>query len=222
MKVIITGSTGMVGKGVLLECLKNDLVEEILLVNRKPIGVKGSKLKEVIIKDFFELDAIKKDLKGYDACFFCLGTTSLRKKEAEYHKITVELTTLFATIFIQQNADSVFCFVSGAGTDSSEKGNIMWARIKGKAENSLLAMPFKSAYMFRPGYIQPLKGIKSKTNWYSLLYALFSPIYHLLKHFPGAATNTVNIGKAMINAASGKCSLRILGNKEINKLATRK
>ena len=219
-KVIITGTTGMVGKGVLLECMDHPLIESVLLVNRSSANIQHPKVKEVLIKDFFDLSAIKEDLRGYEACFFCLGITSLRQTEKNYTRVTHDLTIHFAKTFLQLNDNSVFCYVSGAGTDSSEKGKIMWARVKGKTENDLLSMGFKGAYMFRPGYIQPLRGIKSKTQWYQALYNVFWPVYLILKHFPGTATNTTNMGLAMINTLEGKYSKTILETKDINKLAT--
>lgn len=219
MKVVITGSSGMVGQGVLLECLESPAVTEILLINRKPVGNEHPKVKEVLVQDFFELEGIRPALKGYDACFFCIGVSAVGMKEDAYSKITYDLTLHFAKTFIEENDDSVFCYVSGAGTDSTEQGRIMWARVKGMTENALLQMPFKAAYMFRPGYIQPLKGVKSRTNWYAFLYKFFSPIYSILKRFPSTATNTVNVGKAMIRVASMGCPDRILGNEDINVLA---
>ncbi len=218
MKILITGSSGMVGQGVLQECIESAEVEDVLIVNRKSVHPKNAKVKEILINDFFELDEIEQDMKGFDACFFCIGTTSLGKNEEDYRRITYDLTINFAKTFLKQNANSVFCYVTGAGTDSSEQGRTMWARVKGKTENDLLNMPFKSAYMFRPGYIQPLKGVTSSTNWYSLLYKVFSPIYYILKHFPATATNTVHIGRAMILVAKGNHPTKILGNKEINEL----
>lgn len=218
-KVIITGTTGMVGKGVLLECIDADQIEQILVVNRSPLGIQHPKVIEVLVDDFFDLSKIKESFKNHDACFFCLGITSLGQSAEEYAKITYDLTLKFAQTFIEQNPNSVFCYVSGTGTDSSEKGRTMWARVKGKTENALLQMPFKSAYMFRPGYIQPLRGIKSKTQWYAALYAVFKPIYHILKHFPNTATNTTNMGKAMINILDQQYHKIILENKDINELA---
>jgi len=219
IKVIITGSSGMVGKGVLLECLDSPIISEVLIVNRTALNITNPKLTEVLISDFLELKSIKQDLIGYDACFFCLGTSSLGKSEEVYNNITYDLTMNFAQSFLAQNDNSVFCYVSGAGTDSTEQGRTMWARVKGKTENALLKMSFKHAYMFRPGYIQPLRGIKSGTNWYSLIYMIFSPVYLILKYFPSSATNTTNIGKAMINAVAKEPELHILNNKEINELA---
>jgi nucleoside-diphosphate-sugar epimerase len=218
-KVIITGTTGMVGKGVLLECIDADNIEQILLVNRKSANIFHPKVKEVLVNDFFDLSGIKEELKNHNACFFCLGITSIGQSEEDYTKITYDLTLNFANSFIEFNKQSVFCYVSGTGTDSSEKGRSMWARVKGRTENSLLKMPFKAAYMFRPGYIQPLRGIKSKTQWYTAIYAVFKPIYTALKHFPSTATNTTNMGLAMINTADGKYKKTILENIDINELA---
>lgn len=218
-KVIITGTTGMVGKGVLLECIDSDKIEQILLVNRKSAGIVHPKVKEVLVKDFFDLSGIKEELKNHDACFFCLGITSIGQSEEAFTKITYDLTFNFANSFVELNKQAVFCYVSGTGTDSSEKGRTMWARVKGRTENALLKMPFKAAYMFRPGYIQPLRGIKSKTQWYAAMYAVFKPIYTVLKHFPNTATNTTNMGLAMINTLDGKYKKAILENKDINELA---
>jgi uncharacterized protein YbjT (DUF2867 family) len=218
-KVIITGTTGMVGKGVLLECIDSDKIEQILLVNRKSAGIAHPKVKEVLVKDFFDLSEIKEELKNHDACFFCLGITSIGQSEEDYAKITYDLTLNFANSFVEFNKQAVFCYVSGTGTDSSEKGRTIWARVKGKTENDLLSMGFKGAYMFRPGYIQPLRGIKSKTQWYQALYNVFWPIYLILKHFPSTATNTTNMGLAMINTVDGKYKKTILENKDINELA---
>lgn len=220
-KVVITGTTGMVGKGVLLECLDHPSIDAILIVNRNSLGITHSKLKEVLVKDFFDLSSISDQMKVYDACFFCLGITSIGQSEESYARTTYDLTINFAEAFIDKNENSLFFYVSGTGTDSSEKGRTMWARVKGKTENRLLGMPFKKAYMFRPGYIQPLRGIKSKTQWYQAIYNIFKPIYHILKHFPSTATNTTNMGLAMINLLDGKYSKSILENKEINELASR-
>ena len=217
--VVITGTTGMVGKGVLLECMDHPSIESILIVNRNSLGIEHPKVREVIVKDFFDLSSVIDDLNGYQACFFCLGITSIGESEATYSKITFDLTINFAKAFISQNANSIFCYVSGTGTDSSEKGRSMWARVKGKTENELMKMPFKKTYMFRPGYIQPLRGIKSKTQWYAALYLVFKPIYHILKHFPSTATNTSNMGLAMINTLDGNYLKSILENKDINELS---
>ena len=218
-KIILTGATGMVGKGVLLECMDAPEIEQVLLVSRRTAGINHPKVREILVQDFFDLSAIEEDFKGYDACFFCLGITSIGETEASYRRITYDLSLNFARSFIKYNENSIFCYVSGTGTDSTEKGKIMWARIKGKTENALLKMPFKTAFMFRPGYIQPLKGIKSKTKWVQAMYNIFWPVYSILKHFPGTATNTTNMGRAMINSLTADYPKQVLGNKEINKLA---
>lgn len=209
----------MVGKGVLLECLDSPNVEQVLTVNRRTIDVEHPKHEQLIVKDFFDLEAVAAQMKGYDACFFCAGVSSVGMKEAEYTKLTYDLTTYFAKTFHAQNPNSVFTYVSGTGTDSSEKGRSMWARVKGKTENAILNMGFKDAYMFRPGYIQPMRGIRSKTNWYQYMYMIFKPIYALLKHFPSTATSTVNMGKAMLYVLQNGNEQKILHNKEINALA---
>ena len=219
MKVIITGTTGMVGKGVLLECLDDSRIETVLVVNRQSINIEHPKLKEVLIKDFMQLDPISEQLAGYNSCFFCAGTSSIGKSEELFSQITYDVTTNFASTFLAKNPKSSICYVTGTGTDSTEKGNTMWARVKGKTENALINMGFKSTYMFRPGYIQPLRGIRSKTGWYDYLYLVFKPIYFILKHFPSTATNTSNIGKAMINLAINGNGNTILHSKEINSIA---
>lgn len=217
--VIITGATGMVGKGVLLECIDHKDIEKILLVNRSSVGITHPKVKEVLVNDFFNLEPVKEEMAGYHACFFCLGITSIGQNEETYSKITYDLTLNFAKTFLEKNKGSTFCYVSGTGTDSTEKGRRMWARVKGKTENDLLSLGFKKAYMFRPGYIQPLRGIKSNTGWYQTVYNIFRPVYSILKHFPSTATNTSHVGLAMINTLDGTYSHTILENKEINELS---
>ncbi len=210
----------MVGKGVLLECLDSPKVSKVLAIVRRPMNLENSKLKELVVEDFFNLDSVKTQLADYDACFFCLGISSMGQSEESYTTITNKLTLHFAEIYLELNpVESVFCYVSGTGTDSSEKGRFMWARVKGKTENALLKLPFKSAYMFRPGYIQPMRGIKSKTKLSSVFYTVFRPLYVVLRYFPNAATNTTNLGKAMINVVDKKSEYQFLGNKEINAMA---
>lgn len=220
IKAIITGSTGMVGKGVLLECLSNPLVSEVLVINRQTVGVQHPKLKEIIHKDFYNLSSIEYDLSGYDACFFCLGISSFRMTEKDYHRITYDLTMHVAETLLRLNPGLTFCYVSGLGTDSSEKGSTMWARVKGKTENALLAMPFKGAYMFRPGYIHPMHGIKSRTVLYNVFLVIFKPLYPVLKIlFPNKTTTNEAIGKAMIAVALKGSSKHILDPADINRLA---
>ncbi|MFI5237978.1 MAG: NAD-dependent epimerase/dehydratase family protein, partial [Ignavibacteriales bacterium] len=177
IRAIITGVTGMVGEGVLHECLLHPDIESVLVINRKPCGVKHNKLKEIIHKDFFDLSSIKNQLAGHNACYFCAGVSSVGKKEDEYKRITYDLTLNFANTLVKLNPEMTFCYVSGVGTDSTEKGRSMWARVKGKTENDLMKLPFKAAYMFRPGYIQPTKGLKNSYK----IYKVFTPFYPILK-----------------------------------------
>ncbi|NQY10634.1 MAG: epimerase [Flavobacteriales bacterium] len=219
IKAIITGTTGMLGMGVLLECLENNDVSEVLIFNRTSIGMNHPELKEVLTKDFYDLSSIAKELEGYNTCYFGLGTTSVGKDEPEYHKITYDLTTTFAKAVLKNNTDVTFCYVSGVGTDSSEKGKSMWARVKGKTENALIAMPFKGSFAFRPGYIQPLKGAKAKSGSVNFFYALFKPLYPLLKRMPSIITDTTSIGKAMISLSKNGYDKNVIDVIDINKLA---
>ena len=209
----------MVGKGVLLECLDHNWVEKVLVVNRNSINLTHPKLKELLVSDFMDLKNIEDDLKGYNACFFSLGVSSIGISKEDYTKITYELTMHFAKTFLDKNKDSIFTYVTGAGTDSTEKGKVHWARVKGKTENRILDMPFRAAYMFRPGYIHPYRGVGSKTIWVSLLYGIFGILYQILKFFPRTATNSINMGRAMIYCLNGEYKEKILNNKEINEVA---
>ena len=209
----------MVGKGVLLECLDHNWVEKVLVVNRNSINLTHPKLKELLVSDFMDLKNIEDDLKGYNACFFSLGVSSIGISKEDYEKITYELTMHFAKTFLDKNKDSIFTYVTGAGTDSTEKGKVHWARVKGKTENRILDMPFRAAYMFRPGYIHPYRGVGSKTIWVSLLYGIFGILYQILKFFPRTATNSINMGRAMIYCLNGEYKEKILNNKEINEVA---
>lgn len=214
IKAVITGSTGMVGEGVLHICLKSTDVENVLVVNRKPCGVVHPKLKEVITKDYLDLSPIKNELAGYNACYYCAGVSSVGKKEDEYRKITYDLTMNFARTFLQLNPNSVFTYVSGSGTDSTEKGRLAWARIKGKTENDLLQLPFRDAYMFRPGYIEPLKGQKRAYK----IYKFFSPIYPLVeKLFPKYVGTMEELGNSMINVTLKGYEKKVLAVKDIRK-----
>lgn len=218
LNVIITGATGMVGKGVLLECIDSPDVESILLINRSPVDVMHPKVKEIIHKDFFDLSSVRDQLTGYNACFFCLGVSSVGMKEADYKRFTYDLTLGFAKVVLFLNPDMTFCYVSGAGTDSSEKGKSMWARVKGKTENDLLSLGFKAAYMFRPGYIHPMRGIKSKTPLYNAFYVVLKPLYPLLKRMPKYVTDNAAIGRAMIAVARNGYTKRVLESIDINSI----
>lgn len=220
MKVVITGSTGMVGKGVLLVCLEDPRITEILAINRSTLAIQNPKLKELLINDFGSVENNRSQLKAYDACFFCLGISSVGMQEKEYSDITYTLTKEFAETFIAESPNSTFIYVSGTGTDTTEKGRSMWARVKGKTENVLLTMPFKAAYMFRPGFIQPMRGIRSKTKLYQTFYNISTPLYPLLKRiFPKSLINTDQIGLAMINLAEKRSSKKWFENKDINEAA---
>ncbi len=216
---IITGATGMVGEGVLRVCLDSPLVDSILIINRRPSGIVHSKVKEVILKDFNELSSIKESLLGYNACFYCAGVSSVGMNKDEYKKVTYDLTINFAKTLIdiypkdeEGKVDLVFNYVSGAGTDSTEQGRLAWARVKGKLENDLLKLPFKDAYMFRPGYIQPYQG---QINAYKI-YKIFSPVYPLLKKiFPNQVGSMKELGESMINVTAKGYSKKILEVKDI-------
>jgi uncharacterized protein YbjT (DUF2867 family) len=222
MRVILFGATGMIGSGVLLECLADARIEAIVSVVRQPSGVADPKLRELIHDDFLDYVPICAEFAGADACFFCLGVSSAGMSEADYRRVTYEFTLAAAKEIIAESPESTFCYVSGAGTDGTGRGRVMWARVKGQTEQALLAMPFKSAYMFRPGYIQPLKGVRSKTALYQLVYTVVSPLYPILRTFmPSYVTTTVNLGRAMIEAAYSGCSQHVLETPDINALAQR-
>ena len=218
IKAIITGATGMVGEGVLHECLLHPDVEAILVINRKPCGVIHPKLIEIIQGDFTDLSAVEHHLKGYDACFFCLGVTSINKKEPEYTALTYTLTLTIAEKLAALNAGMTFCYVSGAGTDSTEKGKMMWARVKGKTENDLMKLPFKKVFAFRPAFIQPTRGLKNANK----LYTGISFLYPVLRAiFPKYVSTLKEIGLAMINAALHGYEKSILEVSDIVKLSER-
>lgn len=218
MKVIITGTTGMIGKGVLIECLESSAVESILIINRSSVNIQHPKLIEIIHKDFSNLDSIKSELTGYDACFFCLGISSMGMDEKSYAKITYDVTEAFATTLHKLNPNMVFNYVSGAGTDSSEKGKSMWARVKGKTENMIFSLGFKDAYAFRIGTVFPVKGVKSKTGWINILLTIFYPILWLInKISPMVKSSTV--GLAMINSVLHPQVNKLLENKDVKALA---
>jgi len=218
IKAIITGSTGMVGEGMLYECLQSCNVEEILVINRKPCGYKNSKLKEIIHNDFFDLSLIENQLEGYNACFFCLGVSSVGMDKETYFKLTYTLTISIAKTLSKLNPDMTFCYISGAGTDSTEKGRSNWARVKGKTENDLMKLPFKNVFAFRPGYIHPTKGLHN-TNPYYKYFTWMYPIGRLLA--PNFFSTLKEIGLAMINSALNGYEKKILNGKEITELANK-
>ena len=219
MKVILLGATGMVGQGVLRECLLDPEVERVLVIGRNATGQKHEKLHEIVLSDLVDLSAIEGRLSGYDACFFCLGVSAVGMKEESYRRVTYDLTISVARIMSRLNPGMTFIYVSGANTDSTERGRMMWARVKGQTENSLLQMPFKAAYMFRPGYIQPLHGIRTKTRWYGVIYAMMGPLYPVWKLlFPKYVTTTECLGRAMLNVAKRGAPKSVLENQDINNI----
>ncbi|VBB08606.1 Hypothetical protein LUCI_3884 [Lucifera butyrica] len=219
MKVIIFGATGMIGQGVLRECLLDDEIETVLSVGRSVTGVQHDKLCEVVHDDFEDFSAIEDILAGYDACLYCLGVSSTGMSEEEYHRITFGFTRAAAETLVKLNPAMTFGYISGAGTDSSGQGGQMWARVKGKTENMLLGLPFKSAHMFRPAYIQPLNGIVSKTKLYRVMYKVLGNLYPLLKLlFPKSVTTTEILGRAMLKAAKKGFPKQILEAADINNI----
>lgn len=216
--VIITGSTGMVGKSVLLECIEHPSIDKILLINRSALKFDHPKVDEVLLADFSQMHTIKDQLKDYDACFHCMGISSVGKSEEEFTEITFDLTQKLADILYELNENMVFNYVSGTNTDSTEKGKIMWARVKGKTENYILNKGFKDAYMFRPGAIVPEKGIRSSTGWYNIVYVLLKPFSPLMKKNKNITTTT-KFGLAMINSLISPINLKHLENIDINQLA---
>ncbi len=212
LNVIVTGATGMVGEGVLHECILHPQIETILVIVRKPSGVSHPKVKEIIHADFSNIDPIKEQLKHYDTCFFCLGVSSVGMKEEEYYKLTYTLTLGFAKTLSEVNPNLTFEYISGASTDSSEKGRSMWARVKGKTENDLMKLPFKQVYNFRPGMMKPTKGLKNTLPYYKYLGWLY-PIIKLIA--PNAGSTLKEVGLAMINAALSGYPKPILEVKDI-------
>jgi len=215
IKAIITGATGMVGEGVLLECLSHADVEQVLVINRKPGGVSHPKLREIVHADFFNLAPIEPQLTGYDACFFCLGVSSVGMDKDVYKRVTYDLTLNVAQILARSNPDMTFCYVTGEGTDSSEQGRLAWARVKGATENALMRL-FKHAYMFRPGMMKASPGQKNLKIAYRL-FAWIYPIGHALA--PAHFCTLQEVGRAMINAAVKGYPKHILDVKDIVELA---
>ncbi|GAB3791796.1 epimerase [Spirosoma humi] len=217
IRAIITGATGMVGEGVLHECLLHPDVEQVLVINRKPGGVSHPKLREIILKDFFDLSPIEAQLSGYTACFFCLGVSSVGMSDAEYRHLTYDLTLNFAKLLAKLNPDLTFEYVSGAGTDSTEKGRLAWARVKGATENELMRL-FRTAYMMRPGFMKPTPGLKNVKSYYRFIVWLY-PLGRAL--YPAGFSTLQELALAMIKAASIGYEKKILEVKDIVALAKR-
>jgi len=219
MKVILFGATGMVGQGVLLECLRDDTVTHVLSVGRSASGQQHAKLTEIIRDNFLDYSDIESRLSGFDACFFCLGVSSIGMDAERYRNLTYDITLAAAKALARLNPQMTFVYVTGAGTDSTESGRVMWARVKGKTENDLLALPFRAAYMFRPGAIQPLHGVRSKTAWVQAIYAATAPLLSWLSRVaPRYVTTTEQMGRAMIAVARYGYAKPVLESEDINSL----
>jgi uncharacterized protein YbjT (DUF2867 family) len=214
--VILFGATEMIGQGVLRQCLLDARVEKVLSIGRNKSGTVHAKLGEIVLPDLFDYSAIEKQLAGFDACFFCLGVSSAGMQEKEYERITYGITLAAAEALARQNRQMIFVYVSGAGTDSSERGRSMWARVKGRTENALLRLPFKAAYMFRPGFIQPLHGIRSRTQLYRAMYAISAPLIPIMRFlFPSSILTTEEIARAMIVVAQNGAPKNVLEVRDI-------
>jgi hypothetical protein len=216
LKVIITGATGMVGEGVMMECLEHPAIEQVLLVSRKPYGSSHPKLKECIVSDFMKLDEVTAQLAGYDACFFCAGVSSVGMSEADYTRITHDATLHFAQALASLNLQMVFIYVSGAHTDSSGKGRTMWARVKGRTENDLQKVGFKNVYRFRPGLMRATSGQKKLKSWYPFVGWIYTPLHLLV---PNQVSTLQDVGIAMIYCVTKGYPKQILEVKDINALA---
>jgi uncharacterized protein YbjT (DUF2867 family) len=218
MNVILFGATGMVGQGVLRECLLDADVQSVLCIGRSATGQADTKLREIVADDLLDLSAREADLAGFDACFFCLGVSSAGMSEERYRQVTYGVTLAVARALVKLNPGMTCIYVAGAGTDGSEKGRSMWARVKGQTVNALLQLPFKAAYMFRPAGIQPLHGITSRTRAYRVLYALTKPLLPLLVRLPKYMTTTERLGRAMLQVARQGYSKQILESADINSI----
>jgi uncharacterized protein YbjT (DUF2867 family) len=217
VRVVLFGATGMVGQGVLRECLLDPDVESVVTVGRRANGQIHPKLRELVHKDLLDLAPLESELTGLDAAFFCLGVTSAGMTEADYTRVTYDITMAAAASLVRLSPSLTFVFVSGSGADSTEQGRTMWARVKGKTENALLRLPFRAIYVLRPAVIQPLHGITSRTGSYRVFYAIAKPLFPLVKRvFPKYVTTTEQIGLAMLKVAKRGASKKILETPEIN------
>jgi uncharacterized protein YbjT (DUF2867 family) len=216
MKVLILGATGMVGQGVMRECLLDAGVSRVVALGRHATGNAHAKVQEIVRADLFDLGPIERELTGLDACFYCLGATAAGKSEREYARINYDMTLAVAETLARLDPDMTFVYVSGQGTDSTERGRTMWARVKGRTENALLRLPFRAAYMLRPGIILPMHGIKSRTTLYRVFYTLMTPLYPALRAlFPRAITTTEHLGRVMLRLARSGYSKPVLETTDI-------
>jgi len=219
MRIVIFGASGMVGQGALREGLRDPEVEQVVSIVRAPTGTTHEKLREIVHKNFLDFTPIENQLTGLNACLYCLGVTSTGTKEEDYTRITYEFTIAAATTLLKLNPGMSFVFVSGAGADSTEHGGTMWARVKGKTENALLSMPFRSIYVFRPAMIQPLDGIQSKTASYRIIYGLIAPFLTAARHFwPSHISTTQELGKTLLAAAKRGMEKRVVEANQIREV----
>jgi uncharacterized protein YbjT (DUF2867 family) len=220
VRVILFGATGMIGQGVLRECLLDPGVEEVLAIGRSKTGQSHAKLRELVLPDLTSYAAVREELSGYDACFYCLGVSSAGTSEADYRRIMYEIPVAAARALVGASPQMTFVFVSGAGTDATSK--TMWARVKGEAENAILALPFRGKYAFRIAFVRPLHGIKSRTTAYRVAYAILRPLAPLVASLaPNSVTTTEKVGRAMLNAARHGAPKAVLDTVDINALAGR-
>jgi uncharacterized protein YbjT (DUF2867 family) len=219
VNVLLFGATGMIGQGVLRECLLDPGVKRVVTVVRRPTGRTHAKLTELVRPDLTILAPVGQELAGFDACLFTLGVSALGMTEEQYTRVNYDLTMSIATTLLRTSPNLTFIYVSGAGTDSSEHGRTMWARVKGRTENALLSMPFKAAYMFRPGAVIPLHGIRSSTRWYNAMYVVIKPLYPILNRLaPTLFTTTDQLSRAMISVARNGYERHVLETPDINRL----
>jgi hypothetical protein len=220
MNVVIFGATGMVGHGALLECIDDPRVKSILVIGRMTVGVSHPKVEEILMSNFRDYRAIQNRFADRDACLFCLGVSAAGMKEDKYRALTFDVTMAAADAMVSANPNMTICYVSGQGTDSSEQGSVMWARVKGQTENALLRLRFKAAYMFRPGVIQPMRGVKSKTPLYNVFYVLLGPLVKIARgFFPKHITTTEAVGRALIEVSLHGHPKQILETEDINRVA---
>ncbi len=216
MQLLLFGGTGMIGQGVLRECLRDPGVERVLAVSRRALGERHPKLEEIVLPDVADLSAVESELTGLDACFFCLGVSSTGMSEEHYTRLTYDLTLAVAATLARLNPGMTFVYVSGMGTDSTERGRTMWARVKGRTENALLRLPFRAAYMFRPAFVQPLHGIRSRTPLYRAFYTVATPLFGLLRRVaPRYVTTTEQLGRAMLAVARAGFPTPILESRDL-------
>jgi uncharacterized protein YbjT (DUF2867 family) len=222
VNVLLFGATGMIGQAVLRECLLDPGVARVVTVVRRPTGQSNPKLTELVRPDLTTLALLENELTGFDACLFCLGVSALGMTEEQYTRVNYDLTIAVARTLLRTSPNVTFIYVSGAGTDSSERGRVMWARVKGRTENTLLSMPFRAAYMFRPGLVIPLHGLRSSTRWYNVVYAIMKPVLPILRRLaPSVVTTTDELSRAMLAVARNGYPTHVLEMADIIRIGAR-